>query len=130
MLSEKPTPNPHVIRRMNKLIVTATLLFATLSLSNLSYAGVSAHSKGGGVQVLSKHRKAYRMPVRSANPWFIKAMLEGESVVSPEFTFVSQIFGLPRSFGQSVGNAMNSLVKDGKLIVNPTDNSLWFSPDN
>lgn len=66
-----------------------------------------------------------RMEIRHADPWFVKAMLEGRGVVSPELSTVFGFLGFPPSTGDTV----NSLFKGGRLVVNPTDNSLWFFPD-
>ena len=66
-----------------------------------------------------------RMEIRHADPWFVKAMLEGRGVVSPELSTVFGFMGFP----PSTGDAVNALFKGGRLVVNPTDNSLWFFPD-
>ena len=68
---------------------------------------------------------AYRIKIRHADPWAVKAMLEGQSIQSPELSTILGFMGLPQNTSQTV----NSLVEGGKLIVNPTDNSLWFIPD-
>ncbi|MBL1151734.1 MAG: hypothetical protein D8M22_03220 [Armatimonadetes bacterium] len=66
-----------------------------------------------------------RLQVRHADPWVIKLMLEGGSVVSPEMSTLFGFLGAP----PNTGNAVNRLFQNGTLIVNPTDNSIWFFPD-
>ena len=66
-----------------------------------------------------------RMEIRHADPWYVKGILEGQSLVSPELSTVFGFMGFP----PSTGDAVNSLFKGGRLVVNPTDNSLWFFPD-
>ena len=70
-------------------------------------------------------RRPIRIPVRSADPWFIKFALEGQRLVSPELSTLFFLMGAP----QGSGNAVNTLFDGGKLLVNPTDNSLWWYPD-
>ena len=85
-----------------------------------AFAGVAAAG-----QIPTASRTPYQIKIRHADPWAVKAMLEGQSIVSPELSTVLAFVGMPQSATQSV----NSLVTGGKLIVNPTDNSLWFFPD-
>jgi hypothetical protein len=66
-----------------------------------------------------------KIPVRHADPWMIKALLEGMAVQSPEMSSLPGFQGL----GQNAGNAVGSFIRGGRLVVNPTDNSLWFFPD-
>lgn len=66
----------------------------------------------------------YRIPVRHADPWAVKAMLEGIAVTSPE---TSAFIGF-RGIGAAANNAAGRLIKEGILVVNPTDNSLWLFP--
>lgn len=68
--------------------------------------------------------RPYRIPIRHADPWMVKALLEGLPVRSPEMSAQPGFQGL----GQAT-NAAASLIKGGRLVVNPTDNSLWFFPD-
>ena len=70
-------------------------------------------------------RRPIRIPVRSADPWFIKFALEGQRLVSPELSTLFFLMGAP----QGAANGVNSLLEGGKLLVNPTDNSLWWYPD-
>ena len=66
-----------------------------------------------------------RIPVRHADPWMIKALLEGVAVTAPEMSTLPGFQGL----GQNAANAVGSFIRGGRLVVNPTDNSLWFFPD-
>ena len=70
-----------------------------------------------------------RIPIRHADPWFVKAMLEGMEVKSPEISTIMLVMGMGQGAAQAASNATNSLFKGGKLVVNPGDNSLWFFPD-
>jgi hypothetical protein len=76
-------------------------------------------------QAPTASKEPYQIRVRHADPWAIKAMLEGQSIVSPEMSTLFAFFGMPQNTMQNV----NSLITGGKLIVNPTDNSIWFFPD-
>lgn len=67
--------------------------------------------------------KVIKIRVNHADPWFIVAMLEGWSVTSPELSSLFGALGAPQA-----GTALNKLFK-GKFIVNPTDNSILFFPD-
>lgn len=66
-----------------------------------------------------------RLRIRGADPWYVKAMLEGIAVDRPELSTVPGFGGL----GGATGQAVRGLLSGGKLIVNPTDNSLWWYPD-
>lgn len=78
----------------------------------------------GGAMAQSKPAPI-RLKIRSADPWFVKAMLEGIAVDRPELSTVPGFGGL----GNATGQAVRGLLSGGKLIVNPTDNSLWWYPD-
>lgn len=67
----------------------------------------------------------FKIPVRHADPWKIKALLEGIAVNAPEISTLPGFQG----FGQNAANAAGSFLRGGRLVVNPTDNSLWFFPD-
>ena len=98
-----------------------------LSLMGVLCAGVFA-SSGNKRQV--DNRVPVRLQIRHANPWTVKAMLEGRSPNQPEISTLAGI-GLGQT-GQSGQNNQNvgssALLKDGFLVVNPTDNSLWWYP--
>lgn len=65
-----------------------------------------------------------RITIRHADPWFVVRMLEGVQVQFPELSTL-QIPGLLAPPG---GTGL-ALFK-GKFVVNPTDNSIWFYPEN
>lgn len=64
-----------------------------------------------------------RLPIRHADPWMVKAMLEGMQVNSPEISTI------PGFRGFDLQNAVNAFFRNGRLVVNATDNSLWFFPN-
>jgi len=66
-----------------------------------------------------------RFQIRHADPWFVKGMLEGLPLLSPEVSTILGFMGFP----DSGTNAVNKMFTGGRLVVNPTDNSLWFFPD-
>lgn len=66
-----------------------------------------------------------RIPVRHADPYMVKALLEGQAIFQPELSTALGFAGVP---GQAAG-AVNTFFKNGRLVVNPTDNSLWFFPN-
>lgn len=74
--------------------------------------------------VASADATPFRIPVRHADPWMVKAMLEGIPVRSPEMSAMPGFQGL----GQAT-NAAVAFLQNGKLVVNPTDNSLWYFPN-
>lgn len=90
-------------------------MLATLTLCLTLIVGAMAQSKPGPI----------RLKIRSADPWFVKAMLEGTAVDRPELSTIPGFGGL----GNATGQAVRGLLSGGKLIVNPTDNSLWWYPD-
>ncbi|AIE83435.1 hypothetical protein [Fimbriimonas ginsengisoli] len=77
-----------------------------------------------GGAVAQDPKAPMRIPVRHADPWTIKAMLEGVPLRSPE---TSTLPGFAGVMGNAT-NAANRFLKDGILVVNPTDNSLWYFP--
>lgn len=69
-----------------------------------------------------------RFPIRHADPWFVKAMLEGQNPVAPEISVLLNFANPGTSSAQ--GNAVGQqLFSGGHWVVNPTDNSLWWFPD-
>lgn len=80
---------------------------------------------GQGSQIKLR-RQPVQIRVRHADPWAIKAMLEGQSLQFPELSTVLAVMGMPPQASQGG----KPLFDDGKFIVNPADNSLWFIPDN
>ncbi|RYG16829.1 hypothetical protein EON82_24570 [bacterium] len=67
-----------------------------------------------------------RIAVRHADPYAIKAMLEGQPIVSPEISTLLGRMGQPAAAGAVA--AASNLLMGGVLFVNPTDNSLWWYP--
>ena len=66
-----------------------------------------------------------RIPVFHADPWAVKALLEGNSISQPELSTILGFAGVP--------DKDSSLIEDlfggkGRIVVNPTDNSLLFIP--
>ncbi len=66
------------------------------------------------------------MSVLHADPWAIKAMMEGQPIVSPEISTLLLRMGQPGAAGAVA--AASNLLMGGTLFVNPTDNSLWWLP--
>lgn len=67
---------------------------------------------------------SYRIYIQHADPWAVKALLQGTQIVSPELSTVLGFAGVP--------DADSELIKqffgEGRFIVNPTDNSLIWIP--
>lgn len=76
--------------------------------------------------------RAFRFGVRHADPYMIKSLLEGRHITSPEIGTILGVSGMSGAIGSAAAaaNAAFSLLKDGVLLVNPTDNSLWWFPKN
>lgn len=77
-----------------------------------------------GPALAQESGRPIRFPVRHADPYMVKALLEGQAIFQPELSTALEFAGVP---GQATG-AVNAFFKNGRLIVNPTDNSLWFFP--
>jgi hypothetical protein len=95
-------------------------LLAALALSATAVGMAGAMQ---GLQITTS--EPVRIKIRHADPWAVKAMLDGQPLVSPELSTVFNLLGMPPAAAQGV----NSFFTGGHLIVNPTDNSLWFYPD-
>jgi hypothetical protein len=65
----------------------------------------------------------YRVRVMSADPWFVKAMLEGVAINQPELSTILGFAGVP---DQESALLTGLLGGKGKIVVDPTDNSLIF----
>ena len=70
-------------------------------------------------------RTPVRFEIHHADPWAVKAMLEGNPISQPE---ISTILGF-RGGGSQRQTNKSPLLQDGYLVVNPTDNSLWWYPN-
>lgn len=66
----------------------------------------------------------FRLGVRHADPWSIKAMIEGLPTQSPERSTIPGFAGV---LSNATAQAVRQL-QSGYLVVNPTDNSLWYFP--
>ncbi len=64
-----------------------------------------------------------KIPVYHADPWFIVAMLDGRSVSSPEMSTILGFMGAPPEASQAFNRIFN-----GKFVVSPADNAIWFFP--
>lgn len=74
-----------------------------------------------------------RIPVRHADPWLIKALLEGREVRTPEISTVAALMGMAAGPGggaaAGAAGAGIPLFTGGRFVINPADNSLWWFPD-
>ena len=68
-----------------------------------------------------------RIAVLHADPYAVKAMLEGQPIVSPEVSTVLRLMG--QGAAASAAQSAINLLMGGRLFVNPTDNSLWWYLD-
>lgn len=69
-----------------------------------------------------------RFAIHHADPWAIKAMLEGASLTSPEMSVLWAFGGGAGGTNAGAGAAGVPFLADGYLVVNPTDNSIWWYP--
>ncbi|HRF60707.1 MAG TPA: hypothetical protein PLH94_12455 [Fimbriimonadaceae bacterium] len=69
--------------------------------------------------------RAYRFPVRHADPYLIGALLQGIPVLEPEISTILGFAGLP-----TPPSGAFRLLPPGRIFVNPTDNAIWFIPEN
>lgn len=74
---------------------------------------------------LSVSAQPVRLRIRHADPWMVKAMLEGQQVTAPEISTVWALNGMMPAAGQAVQNYFAR----GRFVVNAADNSLWFFPE-
>ena len=72
-------------------------------------------------------RIPHRFQISHADPWVVKAMIEGSAIYSPELGTIAHLLGGTGAPSPLMGTA-NSLLQDGFLVVNPNDNSLWWYP--
>jgi len=75
------------------------------------------------------NRVPVKLQIHHADPWAVKAMLEGSNLTQPEISTLWGVRGGPKSGGGTGQQGGGSpLLQDGFLVVNPTDNSLWWYP--
>lgn len=67
-----------------------------------------------------------KIKVRHGDPWAIAALLQGQPLSQPEISTVLGFMGVPTPPVTGVG----SLIQNGRIIINPADNSIYFTPDN
>ena len=77
------------------------------------------------VPALASAQRFYRIPVRHADPYAIKAMMEGRPLTSPE---ISTIAALTGQTGMGAAVTAANLAQGGTFFVDPTDNSLCWVP--
>lgn len=77
-----------------------------------------------GVAQSSSRPAPIRLVIRKADPYFVKAMLENQPVMSAEMSTTMGAIGMPQAAG-----VVNGFFGRGKFMVNPIDNSLWFFPE-
>jgi hypothetical protein len=113
---------------------------------------VGAFAQSEFLQQIEAATHPVRFPVRHADPWTIKMLLEGMQVRQPEngtlgfgagfgggmaggfgggagAGFGGGQAGGGGAMGGAAGGARGVLPPGGYLIVNPTDNSLWWIPE-
>lgn len=73
----------------------------------------------------AQNDRPVKFPVLSADPWLIKTLLEGGQADTPELSLLWLMRGAPRNTGRNG----KGLLEGGHLMVNPTDNALWWIPD-
>ena len=100
-------------------------LWSCLSLLVLGVASAWSAVAPQNPQGPLPNRRPVRIPIRHADPWVVKMMVEGQPVVMPEMSTIFGLFGAP----PQAGGQMNGLFSGGHFLVNPTDNSLWWYPD-
>jgi hypothetical protein len=67
----------------------------------------------------------FRIQVLHADPWLVKALLEGTSVMQPELSTILNFAGVPDKDSELITSLFGG---PGRIVINPTDNSLLFFP--
>ncbi|HWA81809.1 MAG TPA: hypothetical protein VG820_00135 [Fimbriimonadaceae bacterium] len=67
-----------------------------------------------------------RIRIQHADPWAVKALLEGTQITQPELSAILGFAGIPDKDSELIQSIFGS---KGRLVVNPTDNSLLFIPE-
>ena len=88
---------------------------------------VSAFGTLGTSRQLSE-RVPVKFVIRHADPWAVKAMIEGTATDSPEISSVRNLIGAGTLLASNTNGSGSALLQAGFLVVNPTDNSLWWYP--
>lgn len=70
-------------------------------------------------------RSFIRIVVRHGDPWAIKALIEGTPITQPELSAILGFAGVPDKESSLLESMFGG---KGRLIVNPTDNSILFIP--
>jgi len=68
----------------------------------------------------------YKIRVLHADPWAIKAMIEGTPINRPELSTILGFAGVPDKDSALIEEMFGG---KGRIEVNPTDNSLIFIPE-
>lgn len=95
-------------------------LIATLATAACLATGVFAQGRPLG------DSGVIRIRVLHGDPWAIKALIEGTQITKPELSTILGFAGIPDKDSALIESIFGS---KGRLIVNPTDNSLLFFPD-
>jgi len=66
--------------------------------------------------------RAVKIQVRHADPCLIVALIQGMQVQSPELSTILNFAGIPTTIPD------DAFVPKGRMIVDPTDNSIWYLP--
>ncbi|MFI5385450.1 MAG: hypothetical protein ACHQ50_04940 [Fimbriimonadales bacterium] len=67
-----------------------------------------------------------RIQVMHGDPWAVKALLEGISFNQPELSTILGFAGVPDKDSDFISSIFGG---KGRLVVNPTDNSILFIPE-
>lgn len=99
-----------------------------LCLGFVLVSATTVFASGGKVRQVD-NRTPVKLPIRHADPWAVKALIEGTSISQPELsTIIGMLGGAANRSSNNTQGANSPLLKDGFLVVNPTDNSLWWYP--
>jgi hypothetical protein len=78
-----------------------------------------------GSAAVQEDRKPIRIQIRHADPWYVKGMLEGQPLMSPEISTLLTTMGVPTG----AVHMIDKMFEDGIFMVAPADNSLWWIPN-
>ena len=95
--------------------------------AGLLIGGTSMVLAAGGIKRQTDNRVPVRLQIRHADPWAVKALIEGSGGLQPELSTIWGVRGGANP-GANAQGGNSPLLKDGYLVVNPTDNSLWWYP--